>query len=47
VLRLEGHLESSEDMLGNTESDPDGRYRLRFTGQPLPMLFTLVCERPE
>jgi len=45
VLRLEEHLESPEDIMLSGESDPDGRYRLRVTGQPLPMLYTLICER--
>jgi len=46
VLRLEEHLESPEDMFLSGNPDPDGRYRARVTGQPLPMLFTLICERP-
>ena len=46
VTRLEEHLDSPFDMIGNAEADPDGRYRLRVSGQPLPMLYTLICERP-
>jgi len=45
VLRLDEHLESPVDMFGLDESEPDGRYRLRVSGQLLPMLFTLICER--
>jgi hypothetical protein len=26
--------------------EPDGRYRLRAGGHPLPMIFTLVARRP-
>jgi SAM-dependent methyltransferase len=27
--------------------DPDGRYRLRLEGQPLPILFTLLATKPD
>jgi hypothetical protein len=46
VLSLEEHLDSPVDMRGSGRSDADGRYRLRASGQPLPMLYTLICERP-
>jgi SAM-dependent methyltransferase len=46
VLRLDEHLYSPEDEFGNAQPEPDGRFRLRVNGQPLPMLFTLICERP-
>jgi len=45
VLRLTEHLESPIDFFGGRERDPDDRYRLRVTGQLVPQLFTLICER--
>jgi SAM-dependent methyltransferase len=45
VLRLVEHLDSPVDLAVLGQADPDGRYRLRHQGQPVPMLFTLVAER--
>jgi SAM-dependent methyltransferase len=46
VLRLTEHMESPIDFFGGRERDLDGQYRLRVTGQLVPQLFTLICERP-
>lgn len=45
VSRLVEHLDSPVDMADLGHPDPDGRYRLRLDGQPVPMLFTLVAGR--
>lgn len=46
VLALTEHLDSPADPGGREAPDTDGRYRFRITGQPLPMLYTLLAERP-
>jgi hypothetical protein len=47
VDALEEHLDASFDPRGGvlTQED-DGRFRLRLTGQPLPVLFTLLASNP-
>ena len=44
---LHEHLETDLDPRGNllTQGE-DGRYRLEVTGEPLPVLFTLIATRP-
>ena len=43
---LHEHLEADFDPRGTVLSrEDDGRYRLRLTGQPLPVLFTLLATR--
>jgi SAM-dependent methyltransferase len=45
---LEEHLDASFDPRGDVlAQEEDGRFRLRLTGQPLPVLFTLLATRPE
>jgi SAM-dependent methyltransferase len=46
VLRLEEHLESPLDLGRGLLPDPDGRYRFEVSGQRLPLLYTLIAERP-
>lgn len=46
VLRLEEHLDSPLDLGRGLPPDPDGRYRFEVTGQRLPLLYTLIAERP-
>jgi hypothetical protein len=44
VERFEEHLDTEFDPRGDLLAhEDDGRYRLRVTGQPLPLLFTLVA----
>jgi SAM-dependent methyltransferase len=43
---LQEHLDVAFDPRGNVLSrEEDGRHRLRVTGQPLPVLFTLLATR--
>jgi len=46
VLRLEEHLDSPTDLGRGNRPDADGRYRFRVSGQSLPLLYTLIAERP-
>ena len=41
---LDAHSSFRSDLLPGP--DEDGRYRLRIAGQPLPLLYSLVAERP-
>jgi SAM-dependent methyltransferase len=46
VRRLEEHLEADRDPRGmGPEVEPDGRYRLRSGGHPLPIMFTLIAQK--
>jgi SAM-dependent methyltransferase len=47
IVRLEEHLDGPMPIsAASTTPDPDGRYRFRITGQPMPVFFTLIAERP-
>jgi SAM-dependent methyltransferase len=46
VRHLEEHLQASGDGRNILSEQPDGRYRLVVSGQELPLLFSLVAERP-
>lgn len=46
VLALTEHLDSPADPGGLEAADADGRFRFRVTGQLLPILYTLLAERP-
>jgi SAM-dependent methyltransferase len=46
VVRLEEHLESPLDLGRGHPPDADGHYRFRVSGRPLPLLYTLIAERP-
>jgi SAM-dependent methyltransferase len=46
VLRLDEHLDSPLDYGGGQLPDADGRYRFHVSGQHLPVLYTLIAERP-
>ena len=44
---LDEHLDAAFDPRGNVLArEDDGRFRLRVTGQPLPVLFTLLASYP-
>jgi hypothetical protein len=48
IRRLEEHLDADRDPRGMTpELEPDGRYRLRSGGHPLPIMFTLIAQEPD
>jgi SAM-dependent methyltransferase len=45
--RLEEHLDSDFDPRGRLLTrEPDGRFRLRVSGEALPVAFTLIARRP-
>ncbi|MHB1527417.1 MAG: class I SAM-dependent methyltransferase [Candidatus Dormibacteria bacterium] len=47
VRWLEERTESTRDWRGDLNGpDADGRYRLRLGGQPMPMEYTLIADRP-
>ncbi|TDD85940.1 class I SAM-dependent methyltransferase [Actinomadura rubrisoli] len=46
VVRLDEHLDSPLDFGRGQAADADGRYRFRVSGQLLPVLYTLIAERP-
>jgi hypothetical protein len=47
IVRLQEHLDGPLPIpAAGTTPDPDGRYRFRVTGQPMPVYFTLIAERP-
>lgn len=46
VRRLEEHLDSPMDLGRGLPAGPDGRYRFEVTGRRLPLLYTLIAERP-
>ncbi len=47
IERLDEHLEADADPRGTMlPRDDDGRYRLRFGAEQLPLLFTLVAAKP-
>jgi SAM-dependent methyltransferase len=47
IVGLEEHLDGPFPISGaDDRPDPDGRYRLRLTDQPLPVFYTLIAERP-
>ena len=48
VVALREHLDAHSCFRGDLlpAPDDDGRYRLRVAGQPLPLLYSLVAERP-
>jgi SAM-dependent methyltransferase len=47
IQRLDEHLDTDFDPRGSVLTrEPDGRYRLRVDGHPLPLLFTLVAAKP-
>jgi SAM-dependent methyltransferase len=46
VVRLEEHLDSPLGEEGGGVREPDGRHRLRVDGYCLPVLYTLIAERP-
>jgi SAM-dependent methyltransferase len=47
VDALYEHLDAAIDPRGDVLTrDPDGRYRLRIGGEPLPVLFTLLASKP-
>lgn len=46
ILRLDEHLESPMDLGRGLPPSPDGRYRFEVSGRRLPLLYTLVAERP-
>jgi hypothetical protein len=44
---LHEHLDTELDPRGQVlPREEDGRFRLRITGQPLPLLFTLLASKP-
>ncbi len=48
-LRIEAlheQLELSRDERGMLDAEPDGRFRLRVSGEPLPLQYTLLAGRP-
>jgi len=48
IRRLEEHLDADRDPRGmNPELEPDGRYRLRSGGHPVPIMFTLIAHKPD
>ncbi len=47
VRWLEERTESSRDHRGDLPGpDPDGRYRMRLGGQPVPLEYTLIADKP-
>jgi SAM-dependent methyltransferase len=46
VVRLAEHLDSPLFTGGRDVREEDGRYRLRLCGFPLPLLYTLIAQRP-
>ncbi|MFE0420258.1 class I SAM-dependent methyltransferase [Streptomyces tendae] len=47
VQRLDEHAESPVQLtVTDDHPDPDGRYRVRVMGQPVPFLYTLIAARP-
>jgi SAM-dependent methyltransferase len=46
LVRLTEHLDSPSYTGGEDQPGSDGRYRIRVNGYPLPMLYTLIAERP-
>lgn len=46
IVSLTEHLESPVDASGNATPDLDEQFRLRMSGQCLPMLYTLIAQRP-
>ena len=48
IERLEEHLDADRDPRGmRPELEPDGRYRLRSGGHPVPIMFTLIAQKPD
>jgi SAM-dependent methyltransferase len=46
IVRLDEHLEGPVPISeAGTTPDPDGRYRLHITDQPMPVFYTLIAER--
>ena len=46
VLGLAEHMDSPVHTGGRDTREEDGRYRLRLSGFPLPLLYTLIAGRP-
>ncbi|MEU6034318.1 class I SAM-dependent methyltransferase [Actinomadura sp. NPDC047616] len=46
VIRLDEHLDAPLDLGRGIPPDADGRYRFRLNGRNLPLLYTLIAERP-
>jgi SAM-dependent methyltransferase len=48
IRRLEEHTDADRDPRGMRPNlEPDGRFRLRSGGHPVPIMFTLIAQKPD